>query len=249
MSHIQLEKVSLDYILPIKKSIKEVSIRSLIGFSKQNKQKFSSSHRALEHINLTIEHGDRIGLIGRNGAGKTSLLKVMAKIYHPTTGYIRSDGKISSLLNINVGLNSGATGYENIISLGLLFGKKKQEMMGYFNEIEAFTELGKFLKFPVKTYSSGMKLRLVFAVATVVEPDILLMDEVIGVGDAGFQLKAKKRLAQLIGKSNILVVSTHSMGMIQKFCNKVLVLDKGKKVYYGMVQQGIKIYRSLSKYT
>jgi len=157
MSYIRLNKLSLDYILPVKRqSIKHVVVKSLAGFLGRraaSQSEISKTYNAIDHLDLSIEHGDRIGLIGRNGAGKSSLLKVMANIYTPTMGCIDTEGHISSLLSMDVGLNSNATGYENIILLGMLRGKKKHEMVSLFKEIEAITELGNFLKIPVKTYS------------------------------------------------------------------------------------------------
>ena len=170
------------------------------------------------------------------------MLSILSGIYYPTYGSIDVEGHISSLLNISVALTPDATGYENIIIVGILLGKTPELMKQKFTEIEGFTELGDFLKAPVRTYSNGMRIRLAFAIVTSIEPDILLLDEVVGAGDNTFMDKAQKRLHNLINKSSILVIASHSNEIIRKFCNKVLYLDHGKCQYFGDVEEGIERY-------
>jgi ABC-type polysaccharide/polyol phosphate transport system ATPase subunit len=247
MSCIKLKNVSLEYIYAKEDSIKNFLLQPLKRLANRGYQ--SSSHsvfRALNDVNLTINEGDRIALIGRNGAGKSTLLRVLAGIYQPTEGQIQIDGTISSLLEINVGLHEEATGRENIIMIGLLMGQTKRQMLDKLPSIEEFTELREFLNAPVRTYSTGMRLRLVFAIVTSIEPDILLLDEAIGVGDQIFLEKAQKRLEKLIEKSNILVLASHSSLILQRFCNKALVMHQGHNVYCGGVKEAFEFYDELT---
>ena len=244
MAHIQISNLTLDYIVSshnksLKKNILQ-SFKSLLN--RQTKSNKAPFFRAVDNLNLSINNGDRIGLLGKNGAGKSTLLSILSGIYHPTQGSIHVEGHISSLLNISVGLNPDATGYENIVIIGILLGKTPKLMKEKFTEIEEFTELGEFLKASVRTYSDGMRMRLVFAIVTSIESDILLLDEVVGIGDNTFIEKAQNRLHNLIDKSSILVIASHSNDIIRKFCNKVLYLDRGKCKYFGDVEEGISRY-------
>jgi len=230
MSLVKLENVSLKYPLlgAYTRSLKQSMVRA---FS-QNRQLLSEHDKityinALKGIDFELKSGDRLGLIGRNGAGKSTLLKVLAGIYPPSTGSIEVVGNVSPLLGISVGMNSLATGYENIKFRCLLHGFDKKKTQQIIKEVEDFTELGHFLSMPIKTYSSGMSVRLSFGIATAITPDILIVDEVVGVGDAHFMDKAKARLTHLIESSNIMVVASHSDEIIKRFCNKILWLDQG----------------------
>lgn len=214
------------------------SILKLFGI----KEEILKLHRALEGIDVTFKSGDRVALIGKNGSGKSTLLRVLSGIYQPTSGSIEVNGSITSLLDIGVGLNPDATGYENIVLMGILHGKTKREMRAKFGEIEEFTELKDFLKIPVRTYSSGMRLRLAFGIATCMESDILIIDEVIGVGDQSFIEKAQNRMKDLVHKSQILILASHSTQILQQFCNKTMILDQGKCTYFGDLQKGIDLY-------
>lgn len=245
---IKLNNLSLDYFqYPSHRSFKKTLITRLLqfsAFSKKEEQPFIF-RRALDGINLSIESGDRVALIGKNGSGKSSLLKVLSGIYQPTSGTVEVFGSASSLLDISIGLNFDLTGYENIIAMGILRGKTKGFMVQKFTEIEEFTELKGFLRAPVHTYSYGMRLRLAFAIATSLESDILIIDEVIGVGDQNFMEKAQKRMMDLINKSRILILASHSTPILHQFCNKSLLLEEGKAVYFGDLSTGINRYLNI----
>ena len=249
MSSIELNNVSLDYLIKtgsdsIKKTAAQLLNRVFKNQADSQKTIKNSSYRALNNINLTINKGDRLGLIGQNGAGKSTLLRVLAKIYKPNVGTVKINGKISSLFDVNLGINAEATGYENIINLAVMRGFSKKQALGLTADIEAFTELGLFLNNPVKTYSSGMQMKLAFAVSTAIPPEIMLIDEIIGVGDARFMGKAIQRLSNIIEKSHVLVLTSHSNDIIKQFCNKVVVLDRGEIKFAGPINDGIDYYDS-----
>jgi ABC-2 type transport system ATP-binding protein/lipopolysaccharide transport system ATP-binding protein len=198
--------------------------------------------RALNDLTLDIEDGDRLGLIGPNGAGKTTLLRVLAGIYHPTRGEVYSSGKVSALLDISVGLNPEATGRENIILRGMYMNIHPREMRARVDEIADFTELGPYLDMPTRTYSAGMMVRLGFAVSTCVPPEILLMDEWLSAGDASFLDKAQRRMEKFVGSSSILVLASHSMELLRKWCNRGIMLRHGRIVAQGHINDVITAY-------
>lgn len=183
--------------------------------------------RALHDLDFTFADGDRVGLIGHNGAGKSTLLRVLSGVYAPTHGQVLRQGSVSSLIDVSLGIDHEATGRENIFLRGALLGLSKSEINARLDEIIAFSELGEFIDMPVRTYSSGMHLRLAFSVSTVIRPEILLMDEWLAVGDEGFQHKAEARLAELVESTKILVIASHSRDLIMKTCNRVLWLEHG----------------------
>jgi lipopolysaccharide transport system ATP-binding protein len=186
--------------------------------------------RALKDVSFAAHDGDRIGLVGQNGAGKTTLLRVLSGTYPPSSGTIDVCGRVSPMLNNTLGMEPDATGFENIRMCAMLRGLTAAQVDEAMDDIIAFTELGDYLKMPVRSYSSGMLLRLAFAVATVPHADILVIDESIGVGDEHFFHKAYARLDALVGRSRILVVASHSQDMIAKLCNRALWLDGGTVV-------------------
>lgn len=195
-----------------------------------------SSIRALDNINLSLKDGDRLGILGTNGAGKTTLLKTIAGILPPVTGEIRTEGVISPLTSIMLGLDGEATGYENIRIRGRFMGYSEDEISEIIPEVSEFTELGEYLSLPIKTYSSGMRMRLSLATSTAFQPDILLLDEWLGTGDVAFRDKAAKRLRQLIFDSGVFVFASHSRDMHQRLSNKGLVLQKGKLLFFGDIE-------------
>ena len=199
---------------------------------------------ALRDISFSLKEGDRLGLVGHNGAGKSTLLRVLAGIYRPTAGLVNIKGKIVSTLNISLGMEPEATGFENILIRGLLLGMKRAEFNKKMGEIQAFTELGEYLDMPIRIYSSGMMTRLAFAIITTIDSDILIMDEVIGTGDAAFIEKAEKRLAEFMNRSKIIVLASHSDYVIKKFCNKVLLLEHGQIIAAGSPEEVINTYHS-----
>ncbi len=198
--------------------------------------------KALSGINLSLEDGDRVGLIGRNGAGKSTLLRVLAGIYEPTQGIIEIRGTTIPLLDLALGMDDEATGYQNIFLRGMLLGRSRKEIQSVLGEIESFTELGDYLSLPIRTYSSGMRLRLAFAISTAFRPEVLLLDEVIGVGDATFLHKANIRLREFRDAAKIVVVSSHSNDVIREMCNKVLWMHEGKIKLFGPTSEVLSAY-------
>jgi lipopolysaccharide transport system ATP-binding protein len=184
-----------------------------------------TSITALSNVSLNLKDGDRLGVMGPNGAGKSTLLRTIAGIYEPTSGSIDVKGKIASLIDISLGMNPEATGYENIRMRGIMMGLSLNEIKSLEEEIADFTELGSFLKMPTHTYSTGMHMRLGFAVSTSVPADIILMDEWLSVGDNDFMVKAERRLQNYIEKSSILVIASHSENLISKLTNQVIRLE------------------------
>jgi ABC-type polysaccharide/polyol phosphate transport system ATPase subunit len=200
--------------------------------------------QALTGVSLDIEHGDRLAIIGANGAGKSTLLKVLAGIYDPTHGRVRASGRISALLTASVGLNPDATGRENIINRAMYMDVRPRDMRDRIDEIAEFTELGYYLDMPVRTYSAGMMIRLCFAVATALQPEILLMDEWLGAGDAAFLAKARRRMETFVANSSIMVLASHSMPLLQEWCNRAILLDHGRVVCAGDVAEVAGVYET-----
>lgn len=184
--------------------------------------------KALTDISFELREGDRVALVGHNGAGKSTLLRALGKAYAPTKGKVESSGQIGSLIDISLGINPEATGRENVFIRGRLLGLSKKDIESKYEQIVDFAELGDFMEMPVRTYSSGMHLRLAFAVSTVVRPEILLMDEWLSVGDADFQHKAEGRLRDLVSGTKILVIATHSRELVESVCNRVIWLEHGQ---------------------
>jgi ABC-2 type transport system ATP-binding protein/lipopolysaccharide transport system ATP-binding protein len=189
--------------------------------------------QALDGVTLTLQRGDRLALLGRNGAGKSTLLRVMAGIYEPTEGEVRVDGRVAALLGGQPGMDPESTGRENIILNGLLLGLSRAEIRRQTEAIVDFTELGSFIDLPLRTYSSGMRARLAFGIATAVVPEILLLDEGIGAGDAAFIEKADRRLDEFVNRAGILVLASHSEALVKRFCNTFARLERGRIVAMG----------------
>lgn len=192
---------------------------------------------ALKHIDLDMYDGDRVALVGDNGSGKSTLLRVISHVYPPSGGTATIIGKVSPMFETTLGMSMDATGLENIQIAGTIWGMKRAQIRNSIDDIVDFTELGDYLKFPVRTYSQGMMLRLAFAIATVRDPEILAIDEVIGVGDASFFEKAFKRLLALVERSRILVVATHQDEMLRRICNKAIWLSHGSLRAYGPIDE------------
>jgi ABC-type polysaccharide/polyol phosphate transport system ATPase subunit len=191
---------------------------------------------ALNGVSLELEQGARVGLMGHNGAGKTTLLRVMAGIYPPNSGEIHTTGRVTSLLDIGLGINPNASGRENIYLRSLYMGKSRKETDLVIDDIAEFAELGPFLSMPVRTYSAGMQTRLLFAISTAFQTDILLLDEGIGAGDAEFAERARKRLKQYIDKAGILVLASHDTGLLNTFCRDIIKMEAGKIIEIGPIQ-------------
>jgi lipopolysaccharide transport system ATP-binding protein len=188
---------------------------------------------ALDGVSFELEDGDRLGIFGHNGSGKTTLLKVLAGIYEPTYGSITIRGKVSSMIDIGHGMDSEATGLENIRIMSQFRGFSQREITERIPEITEFAGLGNFIHLPVKTYSTGMVVRLMFSVSTCFEPEVLILDEWMGAGDAGFMEKAAARMDSFVDRARLVVVATHSTALIKRVCNKICVLETGKLKYFG----------------
>lgn len=203
--------------------------------------------RALDDVCLTINHGDRLGIIGHNGAGKSTMLRVFAGIYEPSQGAISIDGVVSPLFNASPGMHPDDTGYENIVTCGLLLGMTLGEIEQKTPDIEEFCELSDYLQLPVRTYSTGMLMRLGFAIATSIDPEILLLDEELGTGDARFATRAAKRVEAMISRSSIMVLASHSESLIRKMCNRAILLDHGRIIADGPTTDVLEFYAQISK--
>jgi lipopolysaccharide transport system ATP-binding protein len=243
---IELNNVSVEFPVynahgrSLKRSLVSMTTGGHIGLGKNDRIVV----KALDNITLNIEHGDRLALIGHNGAGKTTMLRVLAGVYEPTGGYITSNGRIAALSDIMLGIDVESTGHENISIRGRLLGLNQKEIERRRPEIAEFSELGEYLDMPVRTYSSGMVLRLAFAVSTSVVPDILLLDEWIGAGDATFINKAEERLHRLVGETGILVLATHSLSLAKRVCNRAIWMEHGSIRAEGPIDDVIMAYKS-----
>ena len=229
MAFLNLDNCSLN--LPVygasNRSLKQMMLSSVTGGRIASDSHKLTVVEALRGVTLDIRAGDRVGLIGHNGAGKTTLLRLLAGIYEPTSGVFRNQGRVTSLLDLTLGLDYEATGYENIVLRGLILGSSKTEMQRLTPQIAEFSELGDYLNMPVRTYSSGMVLRLAFAIVTSVHADVLLMDEWLSVGDADFVKKAEKHMMDFVGKADILVLASHNWNIIDDLCNVIVEMEAG----------------------
>lgn len=230
MISIVLNKVAVDF--PIYgssgRSIKNVAFSSLTGGIIARGANNVRVVRALDDISFECLEGDRVGLMGHNGSGKSTLLRAMAGIYEPSSGSIEVRGSIISMLSITQGMNAELTGYQNILLRTALLGLSRTEAARMVDGIADFSDLGDFMDMPLRTYSSGMAMRLAFSIATSVEADILLMDEWLSVGDVEFSQKAKVRLDHMVSKAKILVLASHSSDLVDALCNKKYMLEHGR---------------------
>lgn len=239
--HITLSGVCVDF--PVFSSQSRGLINTMLRYGRRNQGRIDASGlgglqvHALRDIDLRLSAGDRLGLIGRNGAGKTTLLRVLAGVYEPTAGVCHCVGRVSALTDLMLGMDPEADGYDFIVTRGIVMGLTRAKAQQMIPFVEAFTDLGEYLHLPVRAYSSGMLLRLAFAVATAITPDILLMDEMIGVGDAQFVDKARARLQQMMSDVQILVLASHNEHILRSFCNRGALLHEGRIVHIGSVQE------------
>jgi lipopolysaccharide transport system ATP-binding protein len=229
MASIVVENVSIDFPLyhGNARSLKKMVFAAAsgrVGADQQNRVVV----QALRDISFTLNPGDRLALVGGNGAGKTTLLRTLAGIFEPITGRLRVDGVVGSLLDATLGMNAELSGRENIMLRGLYNGMSKADIALMAEDVAEFAELGEFLELPVRFYSSGMSIRLAFAMATAIKPQILLMDEWFLAGDAGFMEKARHRLESLVRKAEILVLSSHIEGVVLEWATRVIWLDGGR---------------------
>jgi ABC-type polysaccharide/polyol phosphate transport system ATPase subunit len=244
MASIVLDNVCVDFpIYDSDRSLRKLLFQAKVGGMVRHDQRRNRvTIRALENLSFELHDGDRLGLIGHNGAGKSTLLRVMSGGYRPSSGTIGIDGEVASLLTLGVGFDVEDTGFDNIYTGCLYLGMTPSQIRDKAGEIAEFTELGEYLKMPVRTYSSGMQVRLSFAIATALDPDILLLDEVMGAGDAQFVIKAQQRIERLMSRASLLVLASHSTAMIRQFCNKAMLLRAGRIDAFGDVDSTIEAY-------
>ncbi|KAB0269717.1 ABC transporter ATP-binding protein [Microvirga brassicacearum] len=249
MSSIRLSNINLRFPLyrDSSRSLKRSLLEAGKAVSRSRTISTDGGHtvvNALNNVTCNIEHGERIGLIGTNGAGKSTLLRVLAGIYEPTSGDIKVEGRVNALLNIGLGSDPDATGYENILLRGLYMGLHPKEIEKLAPAIAEFSELGEFLHVPVRTYSAGMGMRLSFAIATATHPDILLMDEWIMAGDRRFLQKARERVDSFVSRSQILILASHSPQILAQWCTRLFWMDSGSIVMEGETDAVLKQYET-----
>jgi ABC-type polysaccharide/polyol phosphate transport system ATPase subunit len=199
---------------------------------------------ALKEVSFDLERGGSLGIIGDNGAGKSTLCLLLSQIMAPTSGSVEVSGRVSALLTLGAGFQPDLTGLDNIFLNGIYLGFSKDEIQEKFDEIVGFSELGEFIDLPVRTYSSGMRARLAFSIAASIKPEILIIDELMGVGDRQFQQKSTARMKELIGESKALVVVSHAMGTVRELCSQTIWLDKGQIVASGPTEEVVSQYES-----
>ena len=226
---MRLEDVTLEY--PVQRQYRKENVKP----------------SGVRNISLEIKQGEVLGIIGRNGSGKSTLLKMMAGVFPPNSGTIATRGSVSLLAGVGVGFHKELTGRENAYLYGALMGRTTEQIDGLIEEIQSFAELEHHFDRPIRTYSSGMKSRLGISVATAFKPDLLLIDEVLGVGDASFRKKSEKRVKDMISESGTVVIVSHSLGMLKTICDRIIVLDSGSVLHEGDVELGLELYVSGQK--
>jgi ABC-type polysaccharide/polyol phosphate transport system ATPase subunit len=246
MASVTVENVRVDFpVYGAQRSFRKILFERATGGLVMHEKHDRVVVKALANINLSLKDGDRLGLVGHNGAGKSTLLRVLAGIYEPVEGRVLVEGTVTPLFDTLPGLDGEDSGYQNIITAGLIFGLSRAQIEELLPSIEEFSELGEFLALPVRTYSLGMMTRLGFAFATAMEPGILLMDEGIGAGDARFAARAAKRLKEFMDRSRIVVLASHSEPFIKSICNKAALMQSGRIVTVGPVDDVLKQYNAL----
>ena len=239
MTLLTVDGVSLEFpIYDADKSFRKALLRSAVGgVIHRNKAKHNRvSVTALDNVSINLKQGDRLGLVGANGAGKTTLMKVMAGVYVPDRGKVTAEGRLSCLFAGVPGIDEHDNAYRNIYTVCRFFGMSKEQIVEKVASIEEFCELGDYMSMPLRTYSSGMMARLSFAIATSMDPEILLMDEGIGAGDARFAHKAKARIENFLGKAQIVVLASHSNDLIREMCNQAVLMQAGRIIEVGPVE-------------
>jgi len=248
MAAVVLEDVYLSYpIYDSHRSLRKTLFNRVTGGIIQRHEDSQDGViiKALNGVSLRLGDGDRLGLLGHNGAGKSTLLKVLAGIFEPTLGRVSVAGHITTLFSAMPGYSPDDTGYENIITGGLLLGLSHSQILQKIPDIEEFSGLGEYLDLPARTYSSGMLVRLGFALATALDPGVLLMDEGIGAGDAQFAERAKQRMQEFIDRASIMVVASHSNDLILSTCNKAAIMSAGRIISFGPVEGVLEDYDAM----
>jgi len=229
MPHISITNLSVEFNVygTNSRSLKKRILSQATGGRISSAKGDHVQVRALNQISLEVFDGERIGLIGHNGSGKSTLLRVLAELYRPTSGTVRTVGNIGTLIDPSAGMDPDSSGIENIYLRGYVLGLSAKQISERIDEIVEFTELGDFINLPLRTYSAGMFARLSFAISTSIKPDILLIDEGIGAGDAGFIQKMRARLDKFVSDASILMLASHDQSLIERFCNKTITLEHG----------------------
>jgi ABC-type polysaccharide/polyol phosphate transport system ATPase subunit len=242
MARIELDEIGLTFRVRrhIRMSLKEF----LVGQMFRRSRNPILEVRALSGVKLRVDQGDRVGVIGHNGAGKSTLLKLLAGVYQPTHGRMLVEGKISSLFELALGFETDATGWENIAYRSYLQGETPRTVRAKRDAIAEFSELGDFLSTPVRYYSAGMLVRLAFSIATAIDPEVLLVDEVLSVGDLAFQQKARERMRDMVNRAHLMVMVSHDLETLPKICNRAIWMDHGRMVKEGPVEEVIAAYRA-----
>jgi lipopolysaccharide transport system ATP-binding protein len=229
-AHIRLQNVSIDFLVynSRNRSLKNQLIKNFSGGIINIDSHGRTVIRSLDDLTLDIEEGDRVAILGHNGSGKTTLLRTIAGVYRPIVGSVSVSGNVFSLLDISLGIDPEATGIENIYLRAAILGISKKEVSKNLAHIIDFSGLGQFIDLPLRTYSSGMNFRLAFSISTLLNPEILLMDEWLSVGDCDFAEKAQARLTDMVNGSKILVIATHSEQLAKRLCNRIITLHQGR---------------------
>ncbi len=232
MTHIRMNNVSVDFPIynTTGRSLKNQLMQAATGGRMGSNEQGRVVVRALQSISLEFKEGDRVGVVGHNGAGKSTLLRVISGVYEPIEGCLEVQGKITTMIDLSLGMDGEATGIENIYLRGALLGFNRQWLSSKISDVVDFAGLGDFIRMPLRTYSTGMQMRLAFSIATLVQPEIILMDEWLTVGDADFKEKAQQRLHEIVQKSSILIIATHSPELVEKVCNRTIQLDRGNLI-------------------
>lgn len=236
---VDIKNVTMTYKITTQRvdSLKEYFIR------KVKKQISYKEFNALEDVSFDIKQGERIGIIGNNGAGKSTLLKIISKVIKPTNGYVKTKGTIAPLLELGAGFDQDLTGRKNVYLNGAILGKSKEFLDDKFQEILEFSELEEFIDVPLKNYSSGMKARLGFAIASHIDADIIILDEVLGVGDKNFKAKSSAKIQELIFSGKTVILVSHSLGEIEKLTSRVIWIEKGKVRKVGETKEILEEYK------
>jgi ABC-type polysaccharide/polyol phosphate transport system ATPase subunit len=242
MARIVLEDLELTF--RVRQHVRLTLKEFLVGQMFRRSRNPVMEVRALAGVSLTVGQGDRLGVIGHNGAGKSTLLKTLAGVYQPTAGRLCVDGRVSSLFDISLGFEPDGSGWENIAYRSYLQGETPRTVRAKKEAIAAFSELGDFLNMPVRYYSAGMLVRLAFSIATAIDPEVLLVDEVLSVGDLAFQQKARERMREMMQKAHLLVMVSHDLEAMEKCCNRAVWMDHGKMVMQGTAAEVAAAYKA-----
>ncbi|MBE5932890.1 MAG: ABC transporter ATP-binding protein [Lachnospiraceae bacterium] len=240
---IKLNNITMEFNLHKEKldSVKEYFIKLVKRDIKRERFK------ALDNVSFAVNKGDRVGVLGLNGAGKSTLMKVVAGVFEPTSGTIQTQGVIAPMIELGAGFDNQYTGAENIFLYGAVLGHSRKYMQQRFDEIVEFSELGDFINVPLKNYSSGMRARLGFSIATMVKPEILILDEVLSVGDAKFKKKSEAKLKSMMDENTTVLFVSHNLAQVRRICNKAIILEKGKLIAYGDIEQVCAQYEEMTK--